>query len=636
MRLGILRKVYILKDSPALAVEVNIAGSESRYRYVKAPKGAPLGDANVKRLLRSYNIPYMEGISGERVWVYSYFLKAVDKGWVKVAQFSKDGNEITLMTIARTFHKVQVPNDPGLISKLQKRDVVINVESGPGLFGVFARTALEFLFWLILLRAIGGRLFNIFGQKSARQHTPNTNTGVKFEDVAGVDDAKLELQELVDFLKNPGKYTALGAKIPKGSLLIGPPGTGKTLLAKAVAGEAGVPFFSCSASEFVEVFAGMGASRVRDLFALAKKKAPCIIFIDEIDAVGRERDGVGGGQNQEREQTINQLLTEMDGFVENSGVIVLAATNRVDILDPALLRPGRFDRQVSVDPPDVGGREAILKVHSRNRPLTEDVDLRVVARRTPGFTGADLQNLLNEAAIMAGRRQQEQISPAEMEAALERVQVGAEKTNAVTSAARQKLVAYHEAGHALVGALMPNHDPVAKITIIPRGKAGGLTFFTPSEDRLDFGMYTRSYLEEKMAVAFGGRVAEELIFGRSEVTTGASSDFEEATKIATYMVVSQGFSDEIGPMVVNTNKYQTVAGMPPVSEATAKIVDDEVQKLVREAYDRAKTVLTENMDSLNKIAERLIEKETMEGAEVLKILNGDDEVKDEDEDEEDS
>jgi cell division protease FtsH len=384
-----------------------------------------------------------------------------------------------------------------------------------------------------------------FGKSRSKfQEVPET--GVTFKDVAGVDGAKLELREVVDFLKNPDKYTNLGAKIPKGCLLVGPPGTGKTLLAKAVAGEAGVPFFACSASEFVEMFVGVGASRVRDLFEKAKAKAPCIIFIDEIDAVGRQRGTGMGGGNDEREQTINQLLTELDGFEGNTGVIVLAATNRPDVLDKALLRPGRFDRQVTVDRPDLAGRVRILKVHSKGKVLAGDVDLEKVARRTPGMTGADLQNLMNEAAIFAARRNLKEVSKEEIADALERIVAGVEKKGAVMSEKKRKLVAYHEAGHAIVGALLPDYDPVTKISIVPRGAAGGLTFFAPSEDRLESGLYSRSYLENQMAVALGGRIAEELIFGADNVTTGASNDFMQVTRTAKSMVTQVGFSEKLG------------------------------------------------------------------------------------------
>jgi len=463
-----------------------------------------------------------------------------------------------------------------------------------------------------------------FGRsKSKFQEVPET--GVKFPDVAGVDGAKLELQEVVDFLKNPDKYTALGAKIPKGCLLVGPPGTGKTLLAKAVAGEAGTPFFSCSASEFVELFVGVGASRVRDLFEKAKAKAPCIIFIDEIDAVGRQRGAGMGGGNDEREQTINQLLTEMDGFEGNTGVIVLAATNRPDVLDSALLRPGRFDRQVTVDRPDVQGRVKILEVHSRDKVLSKDVDLEKVARRTPGFTGADLQNLMNEAAIMAARRSLKEISKEEIADALERIIAGPEKKDAVMSDEKRKLVAYHEAGHAIVGALMPEYDPVTKISIVPRGAAGGLTFFAPSEERLESGLYSRSYLENQMCVALGGRIAEELIFGAENVTTGASGDFQQVTRTAKMMVTQMGFSDELGQVCYGGGGGPSFLGAQAGQDAdysgeTADIIDKEVKDLVNRAYRRAKDLLQTNIDVLHDVSMKLIEKENMDGDEFEKII----------------
>ncbi|GIL47634.1 hypothetical protein Vafri_4401 [Volvox africanus] len=463
-----------------------------------------------------------------------------------------------------------------------------------------------------------------FGRsKSKFQEVPET--GVVFDDVAGCDGAKLELQEVVDFLKNPDKYTALGAKIPKGCLLVGPPGTGKTLLAKAVAGEAGVPFFSCAASEFVEVFVGVGASRVRDLFEKAKAKAPCIIFIDEIDAVGRQRGAGMGGGNDEREQTINQLLTEMDGFEGNTGVIVLAATNRPDVLDQALLRPGRFDRQVTVDRPDVQGRVAILKVHSRGKALGKDVDLEKIARRTPGFTGADLQNLMNEAAILAARRDLKEISKEEIADALERIIAGPEKKGAVMSEKKRRLVAYHEAGHALVGALMPEYDPVTKISIVPRGAAGGLTFFAPSEERLESGLYSRTYLENQMAVALGGRIAEELIFGEDDITTGASGDFQQVTRIARLMVTQLGLSKKLGQVAWSQSggaQFLGASAAQPAdfSQATADEIDNEVKELVERAYRRAKDLVVANLDVLHKVAAVLIEKENIDGDEFQQIV----------------
>ncbi|TVU12542.1 hypothetical protein EJB05_46193, partial [Eragrostis curvula] len=558
-------------------------------------------------------------------WRYSEFLSAVKRGKVERVRFSKDGGVLQLTAVDGRRATVVVPNDPDLVDILATNGVDISVSegeaAGPGgflafvgnlLFPFIAFAGLFFLF----RRAqggpggLGGGGPMDFGRsKSKFQEVPET--GVTFLDVAGADQAKLELQEVVDFLKNPDKYTALGAKIPKGCLLVGPPGTGKTLLARAVAGEAGVPFFSCAASEFVELFVGVGASRVRDLFEKAKAKAPCIVFIDEIDAVGRQRGAGLGGGNDEREQTINQLLTEMDGFAGNSGVIVLAATNRPDVLDSALLRPGRFDRQVTVDRPDVAGRVRILEVHSRGKALAKDVDFDKVARRTPGFTGADLQNLMNEAAILAARRM--------------RIIAGPEKKNAVVSEEKKKLVAYHEAGHALVGALMPEYDPVAKISIIPRGQAGGLTFFAPSEERLESGLYSRSYLENQMAVALGGRVAEEVIFGQENVTTGASSDFMQVSRVARQMVERFGFSKKIGQIAIgggggNPFLGQQMASQKDYSMATADIVDAEVRELVENAYARATQIITTHIDILHKLAQLLIEKETVDGEEFMSLF----------------
>ena len=440
-----------------------------------------------------------------------------------------------------------------------------------------------------------------------------------------MDGAKTELQEVVDFLKNPDKYTALGAKIPKGCLLVGPPGTGKTLLAKAVAGEAGVPFFSCAASEFVELFVGVGASRVRDLFEKAKAKAPCIVFIDEIDAVGRQRGAGMGGGNDEREQTINQLLTEMDGFEGNTGVIVLAATNRPDVLDSALLRPGRFDRQVTVDRPDLQGRVRILNVHAKGKTIAKDVDFEKVARRTPGFTGADLQNLMNEAAILAARRGLVEISKEEIADALERIVAGAEKKGAVISEAKRKLVAYHEAGHAIVGALMPEYDPVTKISIVPRGGAGGLTFFAPSEERLESGLYSRAYLENQMAVALGGRIAEEVVFGDENVTTGASSDFQQVTRTARMMITQMGFSKKLGQLALVSGGGPSFLGndmgrSAEYSQQTADAIEAEVKELVMTAYRRAKDLVVSNRNVLDAVAEVLLEKETIDGDEFERIF----------------
>jgi cell division protease FtsH len=481
------------------------------------------------------------------------------------------------------------------------------------------------LFFLLRrAQAGGGNPAMNFGKSKARvQMEPQTQ--VTFGDVAGIEGAKLELTEVVDFLKNPDRFTAVGAKIPKGVLLVGPPGTGKTLLAKAVAGEAGVPFFSISGSEFVEMFVGVGASRVRDLFEQAKKNAPCIVFIDEIDAVGRQRGAGLGGGNDEREQTLNQLLTEMDGFEGNTGIIIVAATNRPDVLDAALMRPGRFDRQVVVDRPDYAGRLQILGVHARGKTLAKDVDLDKVARRTPGFTGADLANLLNEAAILAARRELSEISMDEVNDAIERVMAGPEKKDRVMSDKRKRLVAYHEAGHALVGALMPDYDPVQKISIIPRGQAGGLTFFTPSEERMESGLYSRAYLQNQMAVALGGRVAEEIVYGDDEVTTGASNDLQQVARVARQMVTRFGMSDRLGPVALGRSQGgmflgRDIAAERDFSEDTAAAIDEEVSLLVDEAYKRAKEVLTDNRPVLDELADMLVEKETVDAEELQELL----------------
>ena len=530
-----------------------------------------------------------------------------------------------------------VPNDPDLIDTLVKNKVDISVlpqgneDLLPKVLSSLLLPILLLVGLFFLLRRAqngpGSQAMN-FGKSKARvQMEPQTQ--VTFGDVAGIDQAKLELSEVVDFLKNADRFTAVGAKIPKGVLLVGPPGTGKTLLARAVAGEAGVPFFSISGSEFVEMFVGVGASRVRDLFEQAKANAPCIVFIDEIDAVGRQRGAGLGGGNDEREQTLNQLLTEMDGFEGNTGIIIIAATNRPDVLDAALLRPGRFDRQVVVDRPDYAGRLEILNVHARGKTISKDVDLEKIARRTPGFTGADLSNLLNEAAILAARRNLTEISMDEVNDAIDRVLAGPEKKDRVMSEKRKQLVAYHEAGHAMVGALMPDYDPVQKISIIPRGRAGGLTWFTPSEDRMDSGLYSRSYLQNQMAVALGGRIAEELIFGEEEVTTGASNDLQQVARVARQMVTRFGMSDRLGPVALGRQQGnmflgRDIAAERDFSEETAAAIDDEVRNLVEQAYRRAKAVLVGNRHVLDQLAEMLIEKETVDAEELQDLLANND------------
>ena len=572
-----------------------------------------------------------------QTWAYSTLIDQVENNKVETVKISADRTKAVVTDQEGNPILVNLPNDPQLIDILMDNQVDIAVlpQGDEGfwfraLSSLFFPILLLFGLFFLLRRAQSGpgsQAMN-FGKSKARvQMEPKTQ--VTFGDVAGIEQAKLELTEVVDFLKNADRFTAIGAKIPKGVLLVGPPGTGKTLLAKAVAGEAGVPFFSISGSEFVEMFVGVGASRVRDLFEQAKANAPCIVFIDEIDAVGRQRGAGLGGGNDEREQTLNQLLTEMDGFEGNTGIIIIAATNRPDVLDAALMRPGRFDRQVVVDRPDYNGRTEILNVHARGKTLGKDVALDKIARRTPGFTGADLANLLNEAAILAARRSLTEISMDEVNDAIDRVLAGPEKKNRVMSEKRKELVAYHEAGHALVGALMPDYDPVQKISIIPRGRAGGLTWFTPSEDRMESGLYSRSYLQNQMAVALGGRIAEEIIFGDEEVTTGASNDLQQVTRVARQMVTRFGMSDRLGPVALgrqNGNVFlgRDIASDRDFSDETAAAIDEEVRNLVDQAYRRAKEVLTGNRHILDKLAEMLVEKETVDADELQDILANND------------
>lgn len=570
-------------------------------------------------------------------WKYSQFIDEVQGDKVERVNLSADRSVAIATARDGQRYTVNLPNDPELIDILSNNGVDISVL--PQSDDSFWFRALSSLFFPVLLlvglffllrRASSGpgsQAMN-FGKSKARvQMEPQTQ--VTFSDVAGIEQAKLELTEVVDFLKNGERFTAIGAKIPKGVLLVGPPGTGKTLLAKAVAGEAGVPFFSISGSEFVEMFVGVGASRVRDLFEQAKQNAPCIVFIDEIDAVGRQRGAGLGGGNDEREQTLNQLLTEMDGFEGNTGIIIIAATNRPDVLDAALLRPGRFDRQVVVDRPDYAGRCEILNVHARGKTLAGDVELEKIARRTPGFTGADLSNLLNEAAILAARRNLTEISMDEVNDAIDRVLAGPEKKNRVMSQKRKELVAYHEAGHALVGALMPDYDPIQKISIIPRGRAGGLTWFTPSEDRMESGLYSRSYLQNQMAVALGGRIAEEIVFGEEEVTTGASNDLQQVARVARQMITRFGMSERLGPVALgrqNGNVFlgRDIASDRDFSDSTAAMIDEEVKKLVDVAYQRAKDVLQNNREVLDTLAQMLVEKETVDSEELQELLNSSD------------
>ena len=554
---------------------------------------------------------------------YSDFNAKVDAGEVdKVVIIQNnirgtltDGTEFT--TIAP-----DAPNsDRDLYKRLADKGIHISAENPPEppwwqtLLTSLIPIALLIGFWFFIMQQSqmgGGRMMN-FGKSRVRLMVSDKKK-VTFADVAGADEAKQELEEVVEFLKTPDKFNELGARIPKGVLLFGPPGTGKTLLAKAVAGEAGVQFFTISGSDFVEMFVGVGASRVRDLFEQAKKSAPCIVFIDEIDAVGRQRGAGLGGGHDEREQTLNQLLVEMDGFASNEGIIIIAATNRPDVLDPALLRPGRFDRQIVVDKPDVRGREAILKVHTKGKPIAEDADLDVLARRTPGFTGADLSNLVNEAALLAARRNKKKIYMAEMEEAIERVMAGPERKSHVMTEEEKRLTAYHEGGHTLVGLLLEHADPVHKVTIIPRGRAGGYMLSLPKEDR---SYRTRSELFDRIKVALGGRVAEEVVLG--EISTGASSDIQQATQIIRSMIMQYGMSESIGPIAYGEENHQVFLGRDfnrdrNYSEEVAGEIDREVRRYIEEAYEACRVIITENRDKLDLIAHELLEELMTKGA----------------------
>ena len=543
---------------------------------------------------------------------------AADNAWEATGTDKKDN-----------IYKATLPPDNDFITQLDEKGVNVSFSEQAGepwwqsLLIMLVPTIIILAVFLYIMNQSqggGGKVMQ-FGKSKARMQAPGDKK-VTFRDVAGVDEVKEELEEIVDFLKDGTRYNALGAKIPKGVLLYGYPGTGKTLLAKAVAGEAGVPFFSISGSDFVEMFVGVGASRVRDLFGEAKKNAPCIVFIDEIDAVGRQRGaGVGGGHD-EREQTLNQLLVEMDGFAENSGIIVIAATNRPDILDPALLRPGRFDRQISVGMPDVKGREEILRVHCKGKPLGNDVDIAVIARRTPGFSGADLANLVNEAALLAARQRKTVINMQEMEDASERVIAGPEKKSKVVSPNEKKLTSYHEAGHAVAAFYSPTSDPVHKISIIPRGRAGGYTLMLPEEDR---NYMTKSHMEDEIVVFLGGRIAEEIIL--KDVSTGAQNDLERASELVRKMIMRYGMSKELGALTFGHNEEQVFLGRElgqnrGYSEEVAAAIDREARKMMDAAYERCTEILTEHIDKLHVIAKLLYEKETMEAQEFLDIMNG--------------
>ncbi len=570
---------------------------------------------------------------------FSDFLTSVEAG---------DIRDVTLQGSGITGHyrdgrnfSTYAPDNANLVPILTKYGVRISAlpydDDSPTLFSILISWFPMLLLigvWIFFMRQMqsgGGKAMG-FGKSRARLLTESTGR-VTFEDVAGIDEAKQELEEIVEFLKDPHKFQRLGGKIPKGCLLVGPPGTGKTLLARAIAGEANVPFFTISGSDFVEMFVGVGASRVRDMFEQGKKNAPCIIFIDEIDAVGRHRGAGLGGGNDEREQTLNQLLVEMDGFETNEGVILIAATNRPDVLDPALLRPGRFDRQVTVPNPDILGREKILKVHMRKVPLAPDVDPRVIARGTPGFSGADLANLINEAALLAARIGKRVVTMQEFEDAKDKVMMGAERRSMVMTEDEKKLTAYHEAGHALVGLKVPKYDPLHKVTIIPRGRALGVTMSLPERDRLSF---SKLELESKLAVMYGGRVAEELVFGKENVTTGAGNDIQQATSWARRMITEFGFSDKLGRLRYSDNEEEIFLGhsvtrQKNVSDKTAALIDEEVRRLIDEAEKTARVILTKDRKELEIIAKALLEYETLTGDEVNALLRGETIIRPEDE-----
>ncbi len=557
---------------------------------------------------------------------YTDFLNYVEKG--QIAKVVIQNEKVEGFFINQQKFRTAIPfQDKDLIPELKKKGVVIQVkpvEETPWYLTLLISWFPMLLLigvWIFFMRQMqtgGGRAMS-FGRSKAKMLS-SENIKVTFKDVAGVEEAKEELAEVIDFLKDPKKFTKLGGRIPKGVLLVGPPGTGKTLLAKAIAGEAGVPFFSISGSDFVEMFVGVGASRVRDLFLQAKKHAPCIIFIDEIDAVGRHRGAGLGGGHDEREQTLNQLLVEMDGFETSEGVIVISATNRPDVLDPALLRPGRFDRQVVVPVPDVKGREEILKVHAKKVPLAEDVDISVLAKGTPGFSGADLENLVNEAALLAARANKTKVDMSDFEKAKDKVLMGVERKSAIMSDKEKKITAYHEAGHCLAAKLLPGADPVHKVTIIPRGRALGVTQQLPEDER---HTYSRSYLLNNLVILLGGRVAEEIIF--QDYTTGAGNDIERVSSLARKMVCEWGMSDDLGPIAFAKQNEEVFLGrdfghVREYSEATARKIDEAIEKIVKDAYDKTYSLLTENINCLHNIANALLEKETLDAKEIDEIM----------------
>ncbi|MEZ5850767.1 MAG: ATP-dependent zinc metalloprotease FtsH [Hyphomicrobiaceae bacterium] len=563
---------------------------------------------------------------------YSEFLSQIKSGNINEVTVQGHRYSGQFSDKSRQFTTLGPDNQANVIQSLEAQGVKINVrpaeEDVPSIFNVLVSwfpMLLLIAVWVFFMRQMqsgGGRAMG-FGKSKAKLLTERHGR-VTFEDVAGVDEAKVDLQEIVEFLRDPQKFQRLGGRIPRGCLLVGPPGTGKTLIARAVAGEANVPFFTISGSDFVEMFVGVGASRVRDMFEQAKKNAPCIIFIDEIDAVGRHRGAGLGGGNDEREQTLNQLLVEMDGFEANEGVIILAATNRPDVLDPALLRPGRFDRQIVVPNPDVNGREKILRVHMRKVPVAPDVDAKVLARGTPGFSGADLANLVNEAALLAARRSKRMVTQAEFEDAKDKVMMGAERRSMAMTEEEKLATAYHEAGHALINLLLPHTDPLHKVTIIPRGRALGVTMSLPERDRLS---YSKHWCEARIAMTFGGRVAEQLIYGEDHLNTGASNDIMQATDLARKMVTEWGMSEKLGPLRYNDNQQEVFLGHSVtqhqnMSEETSRIIDAEVRRIVTDGYNKAREVIFGNRDNLEAITQALMEFETISGEECQMVMRG--------------
>ncbi len=579
----------------------------------RQPDAATLEYSEFLRAMEGGNVESVTIIEGKKV-----------EGVLRTPVEGPQGNDVTrfVMTLPT--------RDPeSFITRLEANDVSVKGEEASQNWWAYVLGALPWILilgiWIFMLRQMqagGSRAFQ-FGKSKAKVLSGDTPK-VTFSDVAGADEAKEELQEIIEFLKDPQKFTRLGGRLPKGALLVGPPGTGKTLLARAVAGEAGRPFFSMSGSDFVEMFVGVGASRVRDLFDQGKAHAPCIIFIDEIDAVGRHRGAGLGGGHDEREQTLNQLLVEMDGFESNEGVILIAATNRPDVLDPALLRPGRFDRQIVVDSPDVKGRQGILRVHMRKVPLADDVDIEQLAKGTPGMSGADLENLVNEAALLAARRDREKVTMDDLEAAKDKIMLGAERKSLVLSESERKLTAYHEAGHAVVALRVPGLDPVHKVTIVPRGRALGVTASLPEEDRHS---YSRDYLLSQLVMLYGGRAAEQMIFGPEKITTGAGNDIERATGMARRMITQFGMSEKVGPMAVGDSDQEIFIGRElvqrrEISEDTARLVDDEVKRFLDEAYQKAVDTLTDNQDLLHAMAEALLERETLDRDEITALAEG--------------